>query len=112
LFSFKGILIGGGSLLAVSWIYEKLRHQEGIGGGDIKLAAMFGAFFVWKGVFLILLLSSLMGSVIGMTLMIVYRKGLKLAVPFGPFLAGGALIYLFFCTEIIQWYIGYATRLR
>ncbi|QQR82026.1 MAG: prepilin peptidase [Deltaproteobacteria bacterium] len=105
LFSGKGILLGGGSLLAVSWIYEKLRKQEGIGGGDIKLAAMFGAFFGWKGVLMILFLSSFLGSVVGVFLMVVYRKGLKLVIPFGPFLATASLIYLFFGNQILQWYL-------
>jgi len=107
LFSLKGILAGGGALFLVSWIYEKLRHQEGIGGGDVKLTAMLGAFFGWKGVFVVLLLSSLAGSVIGIFLMLVFRKGLKMAIPFGPFLAIGALLYLFFGKEIIAWYLGH-----
>ncbi len=105
LFSGKGILLGGGALLAVSMIYEKLRKQEGIGGGDIKLAAMFGAFFGWKGVLMILFLSSFLGSLVGVVLMLVYRQGLKLAIPFGPFLATAALIHLFFGNQILQWYL-------
>lgn len=104
--SLWGILAGGGSLFLISWVYEKLRHQEGIGGGDVKLAAMLGAFFGWKGVFVILLLSSLLGSITGILLMIVLRKGLKLAIPYGPFLAGGALVHLFVGPELIQWYLG------
>ena len=105
LHSFSGILAGGGALFLVSWVYEKLRHQEGIGGGDVKLAAMLGAFFGWKGVVLILFLSSLLGSATGIILMVVYRKGLKLAIPFGPFLAASALLHLFFGHQIIQWYL-------
>lgn len=111
LFSIKGILAGGGSLFLVSWAYEKLRHQEGIGGGDVKLAAMLGAFFGWKGVFTTLLLSSLFGSLIGVTIMIVSRKNLKLAIPFGPFLAAGALLHLFYGKTLLQWYLGLTTKL-
>lgn len=104
--SLMGIVAGGGSLFLVSWVYEKLRHREGIGMGDVKLAAMFGAFFGAQGVLVILLLASFFGSVVGIFLMLFFRKGLKTAVPFGPFLAGGALIYLFFGSELLSWYLG------
>lgn len=103
--SVLGILVGGGALFLVSWIYEKLRHQEGIGGGDIKLVAMLGAFFGWKGIFPILLFASILGSLTGIAMMPICRKGLKLAIPFGPFLAAGALVYLFYGQELIQWYL-------
>ncbi len=103
--SLTGLLSGGGALFVVSWVYEKLRHQEGIGGGDVKLAAMLGAFFGWKGVFVILLISSLLGSILGILLIVVFRKGLKLAIPYGPFLAAGALVHLFFGEALIHWYL-------
>ncbi len=105
IFSFTGILVGGGSLFLVSWIYEKLRHQEGIGGGDIKLAAMLGAFFGWKGILTILFFSSLLGSLLGVTFLLVSRKGLKTIIPYGPFLATGAFLYLLYGKEIISWYL-------
>lgn len=103
--SFWGFLAGGGALFLVSWTYEKLRHQEGIGGGDIKLAAMLGAFFGWKGAFLVLFFSSLLGSIAGLLLITLFRKGLKFAVPYGPFLAMGALLYLFCGEEIVRRYL-------
>jgi len=113
LHSLSGILAGGGTLFLVSWAYEKIRHQEGIGGGDIKLAAMLGAFFGWKGIFLVLFFSSLLGSIVGILLVIYFKfhkgrghKGLQAAIPFGPFLAGGALLHLFYGREILQWYLG------
>lgn len=109
--SLTGILVGGGALFLISWLYEKLRHQEGIGGGDVKLAAMLGAFFGWKGVFAVLLFGSLFGSLIGLFLMILYRKGARFAIPFGPFLAAGALLHLFYGSEIIRWYLGLTTKL-
>lgn len=105
LFSFYGILAGGGALFLVSWVYEKLRHQEGIGGGDIKLAAMLGAFFGWKAIFFILFLSSLLGSVVGVVLVVIFRRDLKFAVPFGPFLAAAAMLYLFYGPQIIAIYL-------
>lgn len=109
--SLVGILAGGGTLFFVSWAYEKLRKQEGIGGGDIKLAAMLGAYFGWQAVFFILLLSSLLGSIVGIILIVFFRKGLKVAIPFGPFLAGGALIFLFFGPQILHWYLQNMIRL-
>jgi leader peptidase (prepilin peptidase)/N-methyltransferase len=110
--SILGILSGGGSLFLVSWFYEKVRHQEGIGGGDVKLAAMLGAFLGWKGILFVLLMSSFLGSFVGILVMIIYRKGLKLALPFGPFLAAGALIYLFCGHELVHWYLGLTTRIQ
>lgn len=111
LFSFKGILAGGGTLFLISVLYEKLRHQEGIGGGDVKLAAMLGAFFGWKGVFVVLLLSSFLGSVIGLGLMVFSKKNLKLEIPYGPFLSAAALVYLFYGPEIIDFYIEFSSRM-
>src|SRR5690242_4080831 len=62
--SLLGIVVGGGSLLVVAYGYELLTKKEGMGGGDIKLLAMMGAFFGWKAVFFIIFVSSLIGSVI------------------------------------------------
>jgi leader peptidase (prepilin peptidase)/N-methyltransferase len=103
--SLLGILLGGGSLLVVASGYRLLTGNEGMGGGDIKLLAMIGAFLGWKGVLLTIMASSLIGTLVGILLMIRARKGMKLAIPFGPFLAIGAIIYLFFGPAIIHWYI-------
>ena len=73
--------------------------------GDIKLAAMFGAFFGWQGVLSILLFSSFLGSFVGVLMILFFKKGLRQAIPFGPFLAGGALIYLYYGSEILAWYL-------
>ena len=103
--SLIGILAGGGSLLTVAFIYQLVTKKEGMGGGDIKLLAMMGAFLGWKAVPFIIFASSLAGSVIGITLMLVQKKDSKLAIPFGPFLAFGAILYVFFGKEIIHWYL-------
>lgn len=103
--SLIGILAGGGSLLLVAFLYEFFTRKEGMGGGDIKLLAMMGAFLGWKAVPFIVFASSLIGSVIGITLMIVQKKDSKLAIPFGPFLAVGAVLYIFFGSRIIFWYL-------
>lgn len=110
LHSLGGIIAGGGTLFLINLIYEKIRHHEGIGGGDVKLAAMIGAFFGWKGIFLILLLSSLFGSFIGLILMIFFHKGGKVAIPYGPFLAAGTLLYLFCGPQLLEWYLGLMQR--
>ena len=102
--SLIGILIGGGSLFLLAWGYQHFTGKEGMGGGDIKLLAMIGAFIGWKGVFFTILVSSATGSVIGLFLMMMAKKDLKFAVPFGPFLSIGAIAYLFFGPEVIFWY--------
>ncbi|MFO7813795.1 MAG: prepilin peptidase [Pelovirga sp.] len=104
--SIFGILLGGGSLLAVAWIYEKLTGREGMGGGDIKLLAMFGAFLGWQAVFPIIFLASLAGTLVGVPLMLVQKGDTRLAIPFGPFLALAAVVYLFWGQMLISWYLG------
>jgi leader peptidase (prepilin peptidase) / N-methyltransferase len=103
--SLIGILAGGGSLWLVASGYELLTKKEGMGGGDIKLLAMMGAFFGWKAIPFIIFVSSLVGSVIGVTVMLMQKKDAKLAIPFGPFLALGAVIYIFFGRQLIHWYL-------
>ena len=94
--SLLGILIGGGSLYLVAACYELITKREGMGGGDIKLLAMLGAFLGWKSLLFIVLVSSLLGALVGITLMIWKGRDMKYAVPFGPFLSLGAIAYLFF----------------
>lgn len=101
-----GCIIGGGSLFLIAVAYEKIKKREGLGGGDIKLAAMLGAFFGWRGIIFILLMASLLGSLVGVIVIAVMRKSLKFEIPFGPFLAAGGIIYVFFGTRLIAWYLG------
>lgn len=103
--SLLGILLGGGSLLLVAWGYEKLTGKEGMGGGDIKLLAMMGAFLGWRSIPFIIFASSLVGSVLGIGAMIVTKRDGKLAIPFGPFLALGAILYIFYGRLLINWYL-------
>lgn len=103
--SLLGILLGGGSLLLVAYAYQWLTGKEGMGGGDIKLLAMMGAFLGWKSILFIIFASSLVGSVIGITMMLVQKKDSKLAIPFGPYLAFGAVLYIFYGRQIIHWYL-------
>jgi len=105
-----GVFVGGGSLLLVAWGYHRVTGKEGMGGGDIKLLAMIGAFIGWQGVFFTIFVGSAAGSVTGAILMLFAKKDLKFAVAFGPFLALGALAYLFVGPELIDWYYNSAFR--
>lgn len=103
--SLLGILAGGGSLLLVATAYSLLTGREGMGGGDIKLLAMIGAMVGWQGVLFTIFASSAIGTITGLLLMLRQREGMRLAVPFGPFLSIGAVAYLFFGPGIISWYL-------
>jgi leader peptidase (prepilin peptidase)/N-methyltransferase len=102
--SLIGLLAGGGSLYLVAWGYERITGREGMGGGDIKLLAMIGAWLGWQSLPLVVLMSSLCGAIIGGFVIIVGRKGARAQIPFGPFLSMGALAYLFFGPAITHWY--------
>ncbi len=102
--SLMGILLGGGSLFLVASLYQWIFKREGMGGGDVKLLAMIGAFLGWKAVILTILLSSLIGSITGITIMILKGKDFKYAIPFGPFLSLGAVISLFYGENLMRWY--------
>lgn len=103
--SLFGILAGGGSLFLVAGCYQLLTKKEGMGGGDIKLLAMIGAFLGWKAVFPIIFISSLVGTIVGVPLMLIKRADSKLAIPFGPFLAVASVVYLFWGNALIYWYL-------
>jgi leader peptidase (prepilin peptidase)/N-methyltransferase len=103
--SLIGVILGGGSLFLVATLYQWFFKREGMGGGDVKLLAMIGAFLGWKAVILTILLSSLIGSIIGIIIMVLKGKDFKYAIPFGPFLSLGAVIALFFGNHLINWYL-------
>ncbi len=96
-----GALAFGGVLFLVAVI-----SNGGMGGGDVKLAAVIGAFTGLPGAVITLLLSSFLGAVFGITLMLVGRAGRKTPVKFGPFLAVAAYTAYLFASEIIAWYMG------
>jgi leader peptidase (prepilin peptidase)/N-methyltransferase len=103
--SLIGIIAGGGSLFLVATAYQWLFKREGMGGGDVKLLAMIGAFLGWKAVILTILLSSFIGSIVGIAVILIKGKDFKYAIPFGPFLSLGAAISLFCGDELIRWYL-------
>jgi len=90
-----GLLIGGGVLFLIAFLYVALRKREGMGMGDVKLLAMLGAFLGWEGVVFIMLVSSLIGTAAGLTLIFRKKENLRYAIPFGPFLSLAAVIYIF-----------------
>ncbi len=96
--SFLGALAGAGGLYLVGEFYYFLTEREGLGGGDLKLLAFIGSFLGLRSLIPIIFISSLVGAVIGITLGIIQKVQNKrfLAIPYGPFLSLGALIYLFY----------------
>ena len=105
---FVGALIGAAagsvSLWLVGWAYEKATGVPGMGGGDVKLAAMMGAFLGAGGVFGAIFLASLAGSIFGAALIAKGRGGRRTAIPFGTFLAPAAVVLLLFGDTLASWY--------
>jgi leader peptidase (prepilin peptidase)/N-methyltransferase len=99
--SIIGFLAGGGLFYAVA-----VFSRGGMGGGDIKMMAMVGAVLGWKAVLITTFLGSLIGSIFGIFLMVLKGKGRKTKIPFGPFLALGSLITLFYGQELLSLYLG------
>jgi leader peptidase (prepilin peptidase)/N-methyltransferase len=104
--SLLGILVGGGVLFAVAWGYYLVTRREGMGGGDIKLLAMIGAFLGWHSIPFIIFTSALLGAVVGIVVMLWNRQDMKYAIPFGPFLSAAACAYMLFGREVVVWYLG------
>jgi leader peptidase (prepilin peptidase)/N-methyltransferase len=102
--AFLGVLIGGGFLWAMAYFYFLFTKQDGMGGGDIKLLAWIGAVLGWKAVPFVIMASAIIGSVIGLILARKQKQGLKTMIPFGPYLALGAVIYMFGGQTIALWY--------
>jgi leader peptidase (prepilin peptidase)/N-methyltransferase len=102
--SLLGILLGGGIFYLIAAGYALIRRKEGLGGGDIKLLAMIGAFIGWQGAAFTILISSVSGMIIALPLMWRYGKDLGSSLPFGPFLAFGAVSYIFWGVLFYHWY--------
>jgi leader peptidase (prepilin peptidase)/N-methyltransferase len=104
--SLIGILAGGGVLWGVAEAYYRIRHEDGLGFGDVKMLGMIGAFLGWKLMLLTLLFGSVGGSVIGVVLIISGRGDMKYKLPFGTFLALGAASAMIVGPTFLHWYIG------
>lgn len=105
--SLLGVLLGGGVLYAIAWGYYAVRREEGLGMGDVKMLGMIGAFLGWQAVLLTLVLASLSGAVIGVAMIAFQRGSMKYALPFGTFLAIGAVVAMLAGQPIIDWYAGF-----
>jgi leader peptidase (prepilin peptidase) / N-methyltransferase len=104
--SLIGILVGGGVLYGVAAAYYRVRHEDGLGMGDVKMLAMVGAFIGWKLAIVTLMMASFAGSIIGVFLIATRRGGLKYALPFGTFLALGAAAAATVGPRVLDWYLG------
>lgn len=102
-----GVLLGGGFLWLIAILYYSLTKNEGMGGGDIKLLAWIGALLGWKAIPFVILVSALVGTMVGLGIALRSSSGLKTAIPFGPYLALGALIYMLGGQTLAQGYLGF-----
>jgi leader peptidase (prepilin peptidase)/N-methyltransferase len=101
-----GFTVGGGILWLLAWLSPYFFGKEGMGGGDIKLLAMIGAFLGWKPALLTVMIGSLTGSVIGISMIALGIIKRDDYIPFGPFLVLGALLSMFFAQPLLDWYQG------
>jgi leader peptidase (prepilin peptidase)/N-methyltransferase len=102
-----GIAIGGGVLLLVAEAYYRVRKEEGLGMGDVKMLAMIGAFLGWPLMLLTLVLSSFLGSLVGIAIIVSRRGDMKYALPFGTFLAAAAILAALLGDDVIAWYMSF-----
>ena len=101
--SLLGILVGGGILWIVAWVYERITGVQGMGGGDVKLLSLIGGVLGWWQVPVVLFVASLSGSVYGLFLMVRLGVGAKHALPFGPFLCAATVLILFLGRVGLRW---------
>ncbi|MFA6061318.1 MAG: A24 family peptidase [Gallionella sp.] len=100
-----GAICGYLALWLVYWLFKLITGKEGMGYGDFKLLAALGAWLGWQMLPLIIILSSLVGAVVGITLIVALKHGRNIPIPFGPYLAGGGLIALFWGQTLTQNYL-------
>lgn len=103
-----GAAAGYSSLWLIYWIFKLATGKEGMGYGDFKLLAALGAWLGWKMLPVIILLSSLVGAVVGIALIVFAKHGRDKPIPFGPYLAAAGMFALLYGKPIVQSYLGYA----
>ncbi len=101
-----GAMAGYLSLWSVYWLFKLTTGKEGMGYGDFKLLAAIGAWLGWQMLPLVILLSSLVGAVVGVALIVLARHGRNVPIPFGPYLAAAGIIALFWGQDITALYLG------
>ncbi len=102
--SLAGIFVGGGAFFAIAYLYEKFSGQEGLGGGDVKLLAMLGAWLGLESILILIVLSTFLGSIVGIGLIAFRNATTKAAIPFGPFLAVASVIYVVFRPYLLPYF--------
>ncbi len=103
-----GVILGGGLFLLMAVLSVVILKREGMGGGDIKLIAMLGAFLGWQAVLVTIFLAAVLGASVGLALIFLRRKGRREPLPFGPFLALGALLAIVWGDTILTWYVSHS----
>jgi leader peptidase (prepilin peptidase) / N-methyltransferase len=97
-----GAILGYMLLWSIYWLFKLITGKEGMGYGDFKLLAALGAWFGWSKVPAIILLSSVVGAIVGLTLMVAAKRGKEIPIPFGPYLAGAGFLTLYFSKPLSQ----------
>jgi len=105
--SFVGGLTGGAMLLVIAMVGEKIFKKEAMGMGDVKFIAGIGAFLGWQAALFTIFASSVIGGAIGLLLVLTSKKGWGSRIPYGPYIALAALLWVFFGRELINWYFGF-----
>jgi leader peptidase (prepilin peptidase)/N-methyltransferase len=105
-----GLLIGFGALFAIAELGTRAFKKEAMGFGDVKLMGAIGAFLGWKAVLFTVFSSSLLGSLVGASLMIFGGVKMQSRIPFGPYICAGAAIWMFWGPQIFDAYIKFVMR--
>jgi leader peptidase (prepilin peptidase)/N-methyltransferase len=103
--SLIGAVAGGGALYLIALAGTAVFGKESMGGGDIKLAAMLGAFLGWQGVIVFLFIAFFVGAVVGVAVLAARRSEGDHTIPFGPFIALGAFVTILWGEAIVRWYL-------
>jgi leader peptidase (prepilin peptidase)/N-methyltransferase len=98
--SLLGVVVGAGGIYLIAKAYELVRHREGMGFGDVKYLGFIGAVVGWQGVIWVVAIASVVGAVVGMSVILVRKKSMTYALPFGPFLALAAILIALWGEEI------------
>jgi len=107
--SLLGVIVGGLLLLVIALVGEKIFKKEAMGMGDVKLMAAIGAFMGWQATLFTLFVSSILGGIVGLALVLIRRKGWQSRLPYGPYIAFAAMIWLFCGPAIVKWYFTFLT---
>jgi leader peptidase (prepilin peptidase)/N-methyltransferase len=103
--SIIGAMVGYLSLWSIYWAFKLLTGKEGMGYGDFKLLAALGAWVGWQHLPIVILLSSVVGAIVGISLMFIKKKDSNLAIPFGPYLAAAGWLTMLYGDHIADWYL-------